>query len=72
VAIGLGVRRGLHVLSDESLRLLPRYLSKRTDLFGSTQSELDKIALRLDQGRERLRLSDLHAAADLNASTEQD
>jgi transposase, IS30 family len=39
--------------NENTNRLLRQYLAKRTDLSGYTQSELDKIALRLKTGEVR-------------------
>jgi IS30 family transposase len=48
-------------------RLLGQYLPKRSDLSGYTQSELDKIALRLNQ-RPRKTLGFQTPASKLRAS----
>jgi len=53
--------------NENTNRLLRQYLPKRTDLSGYTQSEPDKIALRLNQG-PRKTLSFQIPASKLRAS----
>jgi len=53
--------------NENTNRLLRQYLPKRTDLSGYTQSELDKIALRLNQ-RPRKTLGFQTPASKLHAS----
>jgi IS30 family transposase len=53
--------------NENTNRLLRQYLPKRTDLSGYTQSELDKIALRLNQ-RPRKTLGFETPASKLRAS----
>ena len=53
--------------NENTNRLLRQYLPKRTDLSGYTQSQLDKIALRLNQ-RPRKTLGFQTAASKLRAS----
>jgi len=53
--------------NENTNRLLRQYLPKRTDLFGYAQSELDKIAMRLNQ-RPRKTLGFETPASKLRAS----
>jgi IS30 family transposase len=53
--------------NENTNRLLRQYLQKRTDLSGYTQSQLDKIALRLNQ-RPRKTLGFETPASKLHAS----
>ncbi len=53
--------------NENTNRLLRQYLPKRTDLSGYTQSQLDKIALRLNQ-RPRKTLGFETPASKLHAS----
>jgi len=53
--------------NENTNRLLRQYLPKRTDLSGYTQSELDKIAVRLNQ-RPRKTLGFETPASKLHAS----
>jgi IS30 family transposase len=53
--------------NENTNRLLRQYLTKRTDLSGYTQSQLDKIALRLNQ-RPRKTLGFQTPASKLHAS----
>jgi transposase, IS30 family len=53
--------------NENTNRLLRQYLAKRTDLSGYTQSELDKIALRLNQ-RPRKTLGFQTPASKLRAT----
>ncbi len=56
--------------NENTNRLLRQYLQKRTDLSGYTQSQLDKIALRLNQ-RPRKTLGFETPASKLHASVAQ-